>query len=129
MDWPGIEWVVPVYEILMLVVPVYGFIVLRRRVKRKALAKVRAFLYYTGLVILPVVIYTLFFLGLVGLEEVVGTAIITEGLARSNLISIGLGLAVWLVSLIIFGITLIFSNSSTSSPDRENPADAKNRRG
>ena len=127
MDWQGIEWVVPVYEILMLSLPVYGFIVLRRRVKHNALAKVRAFLYYTGLSISPVVIYILFFLGLVGLEEVTGTAILTEGLARSVLISIGFGMVVWLVSLIIFGITLTFISSSASSPQRENPADAKNR--
>ena len=127
MDWQGIEWVVPIYEILMLSLPVYGFIVLRRRVKHNALAKVRAFLYYTGLSISPVVIYILFFLGLVGLEEVTGTAILTEGLARSVLISIGFGMVVWLVSLIIFGITLTFISSSASSPQRENPADAKNR--
>ena len=129
MDWQGIEWVVPVYEILMLAVPVYGFIVLRRRVKYRGLAKMRAFLYYTGLVISPVAIYTLFFLCLVGFEEVTGTSIITEGLARGVLISVGMGLVVWLVSLIIFGITLTFIRSSASSPNRENPADAKNRPG
>ena len=67
MDWQGIEWVVPVYEILMLAVPVYGFIVLRRWVKYRGLAKMRAFLYYTGLVISPVAIYTILLLALIGI--------------------------------------------------------------
>jgi hypothetical protein len=127
MDWRGIEWVVPVYEVLMLLVPVYGFIAFRRRVKQKVLTKTRAFLYYTGLVISPVAIYTIFFLGLVGLEEVSKTAIITEELARSFLILIGLGLVVWLVSLIIFGMALTFISSSASSPNQANPTAGKKR--
>jgi hypothetical protein len=116
MDWQGIEWVVPVYGVLMLLVPVYGFISFRQRVKHKVLTKARAFLYFTGFVISPVAIYAIFFLVLVGLEEVAKTAIITEGLARSVLILIGLGLVVWLVSLIIFGMALTFIGNSASSP-------------
>ena len=129
MDWQGIEWVVSVYEVLLLLVPVYGFIVFRRRVKHKVLTKARAFVYYTGLVIAPVVMYTILFLGLVGLEEAAKTAIITEELARSALILIGLGLVVWLVSLIIFGMALPFISSAAASPNQANPADAKKRRG
>jgi hypothetical protein len=129
MDWQGIEWVVPVYEILMLAVPVYGFIVLRRRVRQRVLTKARAFVYYTGLVILPVAIYTIFFLYLVGLEEVAEMAIITDGLARSAFILIGLGLVVWLVSLSIFGLALKFISSPAVSPNQANQADTKKRRG
>jgi hypothetical protein len=129
MDWQGIDWVVPVYEVLMLLMPVYGFVVLRRRVKHEVLSKVRAFLYYTGLVISPVAIFTFVFLGLVGLEEASKTAIITEGLARSVLILIGLGLVVWLVSLIIFGMALALIRSSGSSHKQANPANAKKRCG
>ena len=58
-----------------------------------------------------------FFLVLVGLEEVAKTTIITEGLARSFLILIWLGLVVWLVSLIIFGVALAFISSSASLPN------------
>lgn len=114
MDWQGIEWVILVYEVLMLLVPSYGFIAFRRRVKNRALTKGRAFGYYAGLVISPVAIYAIFFLGLVGVEEVTETAIITEGMARSGLILTGFGLVVWLVSLIIFGISLIAISRSTS---------------
>ena len=129
MGWRGIEWVVPVYEILMVLVPVYGFIVFRRRVKHKVLSKARAFLYYTGLVISPVATYAVFFLCLVGIEEVARTAIITEGLARSVLILTGFGLIVWLVSLIIFGLALMFISSLASSPNQANLSGGKNRRG
>ena len=129
MDWRGIEWVVPVYEVFMLVVPVYGFIAFRRRVKQKVLTKARAFLYYTGLVISPVAIYTVLFLGLIGIEEVTKVAIITEGLARSVFILVGFGLVVWLVSMIIFGMTLTFIHSSASSPNQANPAAVKREKG
>lgn len=129
MGWQGIEWVVPIYEVLMLLVPIYGFIAFRQRVKHNVLTKTRAFLYYTGLVISPVVIYTVFFLSLVGLEEVAKTTIITEELARSVLILIGLGLVVWLVSLIIFGLALAFVGSSASSRNQVNSVGAKKSRG
>ena len=91
------------------------------------LTRARAYLYYAGLVISPVAIYTIFFLILVGLEEVAKTPIITEGLARSLLILIGGGLVVWLVSLIIFGVTLMLISGSESSPKQANPADTKSR--
>jgi hypothetical protein len=56
MDWQGIEWVVLVYGVLMILMPVYGFIAFRRRIKQKVITKTRAFWYYTGLVISPVII-------------------------------------------------------------------------
>ena len=92
----------------MVLVPIYGFIALRRRVKRRVLSKRRAFLYYAGIVIAPVVVYVIFFLGLVGLEEMSDGAIVSEGLARSVVILTGFGLVVWLLSLVVFGIALTF---------------------
>jgi len=129
VDWQGIKWVVPVYGVLVILVPVYGFIVLRRSIKKKLTTKTRAFWYYTGLVISPLIIYTLFFFGLVGFEEISKQSIITEGMARSFIIVIGSGIVIWVVSLITFGIALIFISISASSPNQTNPADAKRLRG
>ena len=44
MGWQGIEWVLPVYGIGIVVLPVVAFIVIWRRVKRGTLAKLRGFL-------------------------------------------------------------------------------------
>lgn len=111
----GVEWIVAVYEVAILVVPVYAFIALRRRIRHKGLTKIRAFWYYIGFVISPVALYALFFLSMVGIEEVTKMSMITEGLARSVLSLIGLGLVVWLISSIIFMIALSFIGHSTSS--------------
>ncbi len=117
MEWRGTEWIIPVYEVVMLVLPVCGFIALRRRVKRNVFTKARAFWYYTGFIISPVALYALIFLGLVCLEEVTRMSLVTEELARSFLILMGLGLVIWVVFSIIFGITLTFIRGSSSSPD------------
>jgi hypothetical protein len=108
MDWKGIEWVIPIYELMILLLPVYGFIALRRRVKQSELTKIRGFIYYSGLAITPVVMYTVFFIGLTGLEEMTDKAIVSEGLGRSFLLLVGLGLIAWLIALIVFGIALAF---------------------
>ncbi len=117
MDWQGIEWVLAVYGLAMLVLPIYAFIVLRRRVKRGMLIKVRAFWYYAGLVVTPVISYVLFFFGLIGIWEVARIGLITEGLGRSFLLVTGLGAIIWLVSSMIFGVVMAFTKSATASPN------------
>ena len=115
MDWQGIEWAVPVFEVVMLALPVYAFITLYRRVKGGVLKKSRAMWRYASIVIAPIILYVLFFFALVGIEALSHINIITEGLARTILILIGLGLTIWLVSIIVFGVTLVFIKSQPSS--------------
>lgn len=129
MEWRGIEWIVPIYNLLILLMPIFSFIAFWRRIKQKALTKARGFLYYSLLVISPVVTYTVFFFGLVGLEKMTNTALLSEGLARSFLIMVGFGLIVWLVSLAIFGIALALISNQALLPSQANPADVKKRRG
>ena len=108
MDWQGIEWVLLLYWLSMLVVPIYTFITLLLRVKRGVMEKLRAIRYFACIVIIPVILYGLFFFVLVNLEEIAQINLITEGLARSFLVVIGTGLIIWLVTLIIFGVSLVF---------------------
>lgn len=108
MDWRGIEWAVAVFELVMIILPVYAFITLYRRIKRGVLEKSRALWRYACLVIAPIIFYVLFFFVLVGLEELTHIGVITEGLARTFPILVGLGLAIWLVSILVFGVALVF---------------------
>jgi polyferredoxin len=110
----------------MLVLPVYAFITFYRRVKRGVLKKSRALWRYASLVITPIILYVLFFLALVGFEELTHISVITEGLARTILILVELGLTIWLVSILLFGVALVFIKSQPSSP---NKAAAPDRRG
>ena len=106
MDWRGIEWVVPVFEVTMIVLPVCVFIIFYRRVKGGVLKKSRALWCYASLVITPIILYVLFFFALVGLEELTHIGVTTEGLARTNFILVGLGFTIWFVSTLGFGVTL-----------------------
>ena len=123
MDWRGIEWVVLVFEATMIVLPVYAFIIFYKRVKGGVLKKSSALWRYTSLVVAPIILYILFFLALVGFEELTHIGLTTEGLARANFILIGLGISIWLVSTLVFGVMLMFIKSQPSSPNNATGAD------
>lgn len=108
MEWRGIEWAVPVFEMVMLVFPCFAFVVFYRRVQRGVLKKSGALWRYAAWVVAPVIGYALFFFTLVGIEEVTRMSVLTEGLARSFLLLVGMGVAIWLISTLAFVITLLF---------------------
>lgn len=108
MDLRGLEWAVPAFEIVMLVLPVYAFVVFYRRVKYRALKKTSALWLYASVVIAPIILYTLFFFLLAGLEELTHISLISEELSRSLLILVALGVAIWSISILAFGLTLMF---------------------
>lgn len=108
MDWRGIEWVLRLYWLSMIMVPTFAFIMLYLRVKRGVVEKPKAIRYFAGIAIIPIILYGLFFLLLVSLEEVAQIDIVSEELARSLFVVMGIGFIIWLLSLIIFGVTLAF---------------------
>jgi len=89
-------------------VPTFIFITFFLRVKRGIMEKFRAIRYYAGIVIIPILLYGIFFFVLVSLEQVAQIDLVTEELARSFFLVIGIGLIIWLVSLLIFSVTLAF---------------------
>jgi len=111
MPFRGIEWVIPLYQLAMLVLPVYCFFALRRRVAR-GLSKYRALRRYVVFVVLPVVAYASLYIGLLGLEQLTKAPLIPAEMARSFFILIGLGIAVWLLASIVFAVVLLFSASA-----------------
>ncbi len=115
MDWQGIEWVVPIFEVIMLALPVYAYITFYRRVKCGVLKKSRALWSYASLVITPILLHILFFFVLVGLEEITHKSVITEGLSRTLPLLVGLGFAIWLIAMFVFGVTLVIIKSQPSS--------------
>lgn len=110
MDWHGLEWVLPLYGIAVIVLPIYGFKVFQRRYKNQTLSRFRAFIYFTVMGITPVILYIAFFLFLVGMEEVINAAIITEGMGRTLFPALGAGLIVWLVSTLAFCAVLLWNS-------------------
>jgi hypothetical protein len=109
MPWQGIEWAIPLYQLAMLVLPIYCFVALRRWVVRRGFPKYRALRRYVVFVVLPVVAYASLYIGLIGLEQLTKAALIPAEMARSFFILIGLGIAVWLLAAIVFAIVLLFA--------------------
>ena len=65
----------------------------------------------------PYYFYVVFFFGLIGIEEVAHVGLIPESLGRSFLLVTGLGVIIWLVASIIFGVVMTFTKSATASPN------------
>lgn len=114
MYWQGTEWAVPIFEMVVVVLPIYVFVTLYRRVKRGVLNKSGALWRYSTLVIIPTILYVLFFFALVGIEELTHIGLVAEGLGRSFLILVGLGIAIWFVSTLVFSTALLFLRNPTS---------------
>lgn len=76
-------------------------------VKTGKCGKGRVIVLHAAYTIVPVVLYGAMFVVLVGVEEFTGTAIIGEGYARSLFFVIAGGVAVVLLSTLIFSIVVL----------------------
>ncbi len=120
MDWEVVEWAMPIYELSMLVLPVIGFVLWYRRVRRDAIRRSRALGRYAVLVTAPVVFYILYILLIVGIEEVTHIPLATEMLARYFFPLVGLGLLITLIAILVFGVTLLFIRPrNMAAPDKD----------
>ena len=104
----------------MVVLPVYGFVSLRKRIRFGGLSKKRAALCYAGMMFSPMLAYAAVFLLAVGVETVVDVNLVTEEIARSAPLAIALGLVVWLVSVMVFAVGMVFVSSAADAvpPDQ-----------
>lgn len=123
MDWQGIEWAVPVFELAMIVLPIYAFVKLYRSTKRGARSKSRALLRYAFLAGTPTVLCVVSFFVIVGIEDLTVISIISEGLARTFPLLAGLGCMVWIVSTLIFGAAIAFIKDRPLSPPSDSRAE------
>ena len=99
----------------MVVVPVYGFVSLRKQVRYSGLMKKRAALRYAGMVFAPMLAYTAIFVLAVGVEKLSGLNLISEEIARSFPLAIALGIVLWLLSVSVFVVGTYFVRSSAAS--------------
>ncbi len=102
------ESVLQLYGLAMVVLPVYAFVSLRKRIRLEYLAKSVALLRYAGLVIAPVVGYVCVFALALGVEEVMHFDLISEEAVRSFALAVVLGMLVWFVGIAVFSLGLLF---------------------
>ena len=105
------ESILQLYQLAMVVLPVYGFVSLRKRIRYGGLSKKRAALRYAGMMFAPMLAYAAVFLLAIGVETLVDVNVVSEEIARSAALAIALGLVVWLVSVMVFAVGMIFVSS------------------
>ena len=105
------ESILQLFQLAMIVLPVYGFVSLRKQIRYAGLSKKRAGLRYAGMVFSPMLAYAVAYFLVVGVDQVMDANLVDEDVARSFPLAIVLGMMVWLLSMSVFAIGLYFIKS------------------
>ena len=102
------ESMLQLYGLAMVVLPVYSFVSLRKKIRYEQLSKKAALMRYVGLVVAPIIGYAAAFGLALGIEAVSPLSVISEEAARSFVLAMVLGVIVWLLATVMFGLSLFF---------------------
>ena len=103
-----IEQIVTILFWLILLGPIVLFAIRIRRLRHGAEGKLKATVLFFGLAVIPVSIYVLVLFALIGIEELIAKPLISEGMGRTALLIVGLGLAEVILLTAIFAIAASF---------------------
>ena len=81
-----------------------------RRVQDGKISKKKAIVLYVGYTFTPLILYSLVFMSLVGIEELTHSAIIGEGYARTLPFVIVVGAAIVIITTLVLSIVMLFVN-------------------
>jgi hypothetical protein len=93
---------------LIILIPIGVFARQILQVRRGARRKIKGTILFFSYSILPVLIYALVFLVLAGVEELTKLSVISEGLARTLPLVVGIGSAEVLLLTVIFAVAVWF---------------------
>ncbi len=116
-DMSMMESILQLYGLAMVVLPVYAFVSLRRKIRDDGLSKPTALLRYIGIVVLPIIAYAGLFGLAVGIEAVTPLNLVAEEVARSFVLAVVLGLLVLLLGMAVFAVGLLYVQAA----QRPNP--------
>lgn len=102
------ESILQLYQLAMVVLPVYGFVSLRKQIRYGGLSKRRALSHYAAMVFAPMLAYTAVYFLAIGVETMWELNLAPEEISRSFPLAIVLGLAVWMLSVIVFAAGMYF---------------------
>ena len=112
------ESILQLYQLAMMVLPVYGYVSLRKEVRRREILKRKALLRYASMVFLPMPAYVAAYFLAIGVESATNWNLVSEEMARSFPLAIALGLMVWLLSVMIFSVAMCFVRGATMAPPK-----------
>jgi len=105
------ESVLQLYGLAMVILPVYAFVSLRKKLRHQHLGKPAALLRYVGLVVAPIAGYACVFAVALGVEELTSYSMVSEEIARSFVLAVVLGALICLLGTTIFALSLLFLQS------------------
>ena len=90
------------FIVSLLVCPLFSFKYATGKYRNQKVSKLKAYLYFIFTTSLPLILFIVFNLALVGVEELTGKAVVSESGARSIIVFVGFGLLLLLNLSIIF---------------------------
>lgn len=94
--------IVPLVVVSLLLSPFISFRYASGKYRNHNISKLKAYLYFLFISSLPIVIFIVISLIMVGMEEITDKAIISDSFARSLIVVVGFGLLLLLNLSIIF---------------------------
>ena len=99
---------VQLYGMAMVVLPVVAFVSLRKRIRYEGMSRRGALARYAAQVAMPILAYGGLFALALGVEAVAPVSLVEKGVRESFALAIVLGVLVWLLSITIFALGLMF---------------------
>ena len=101
------ESILQLYGLAMVILPVYAFVSLRKKIRHEGMFKRSALIRYAGIVVTPILGYAVAFGLALGVEAVSPFSVVSEEVARSFVLAVVLGVLLWLLANMIFALSLI----------------------
>ena len=99
---------VQLYGMAMVVLPVIAFVSLRKRIRYEGMSRRGALARYAAQVVMPILAYGGLFALALGVEAVAPVSLVEKRVRESFALAIVLGALVWLLSITIFALGLMF---------------------
>lgn len=96
-----------------------------RRIREGLQSKLKGIILFLAYSVIPIALYVLVFLVLIGAEELTDLAFISEGYARTFLIALGIWTAIVLLMTLIFALVAVLSKRREKITQPVAPADPR----
>ena len=101
------ESILQLYGLVMVIVPVYAFVTLRRRLRSERLPRPAALLRYAATVVAPVVMCAVFLAIALGVEALTPLDVISEQMVQTYVLALVLGVLVVLIGTFVFALRIL----------------------
>jgi len=114
------ESILQLYGLVMVIVPVYAFVSLRRRLRRERFSRPAALVRYAGTVVAPVVMCAILLAMALGVEALTSLDVVSEQMVQTYVLALVLGVLVVLVGTVVFALRILLPQRDRKPDLQEN---------